>query len=147
MPALAALHNRIWNDRNSPQIRLVTPEEYEEHHPIGSELVALADGRLCGFVNMRPQTRMESNAHVVALAIAVDPEFQGLGVGRALMEAAYEAAKAEGKRKLTLRVMSTNEGAIAFYEKLGYRVEGRLVEEFYVAGRYVDDVLMYRMIT
>lgn len=146
MPALAALHNRIWNENNAPHTVQLTPEAYEASHPIGSELVALADGALCGFISIGTPTRLASNAHVASLAIAVDPAFQGLGIGRKLMEAAYAAAREQGKRKLSLRVLATNEGAIAFYEKLGFRIEGRLVEEFFVAGRYVDDVLMYRLI-
>jgi RimJ/RimL family protein N-acetyltransferase len=29
-----------------------------------------------------------------------------------------------------------------FYEKSGFAIEGRLHEEFYIAGQFVDDVLM-----
>jgi len=146
IPALAALNNRIWDDVNSPHVAVVTEAEYRERHPAGSGLVADADGAVCGFIIWRTPSRMESNAHVAELAIAVDPEFQGHGIGRRLVAAACAEAKAQGKRKLSLRVMSTNEKAIAFYERLGFRVQGRLVEEFCIGGRYVDDILMYKML-
>jgi len=144
--ALAALNNAVWNDDNSPQLRIWTAEEFERFHPEGGELVAELDGRLCGFVGMRPPTRMDSNRHVRELAIAVHPDAQGRGVGRLLLDAACRRAAEEGVRKLSLRVMSTNPGAISFYERCGFQVQGRLVEEFYINGRYVDDILMYKTI-
>ncbi|HZG75715.1 MAG TPA: GNAT family N-acetyltransferase [Paenibacillus sp.] len=147
IPALTALHNRVWNEDNSPHVAPMTEEEYAERHPVGGELVATVGGALAGFIVFRNASRMESHAHVAELAIAVDPEFQGLGIGRRLVEAACVEAKAQGKRKLSLRVMSSNEKAIAFYKKLGFQEQGRLVEEFYAGGRYVDDVLMYKMLT
>ncbi|HZG55711.1 GNAT family N-acetyltransferase [Paenibacillus sp.] len=146
VPALVALNNTVWTETNSPHVAKITEAEYAERHPVGGEWVADVDGRLAGYIVYRPPTRMESNAHVAELAIAVHPDFQGRGVGRLLVETACREAKAEGKRKLSLRVMSTNEQAIRFYEKLGFREQGRLVEEFYAAGRYVDDVLMYKML-
>ncbi|HZG85713.1 N-acetyltransferase [Paenibacillus sp.] len=146
IPALAALNNRVWNETNSPHVAEVTEAEYRERHAVGSGLVAVANGAVCGLIVWRTPSRMESNAHVAELAIAVDPDFQGLGIGRKLVEAACVEAKAQGKRKLSLRVMSTNEKAIAFYEKLGFRAQGRLVDEFCIGGRYVDDILMYKML-
>jgi len=147
VPALTALNNRVWTEDNSPHVAPMTEAEYAERHPVGGELVATVDGKLAGFIIFRTASRMESHAHVAELAIAVHPDFQGAGIGRKLVEAACEQAKAQGKRKLSLRVMSSNEKAIAFYRKLGFREQGRLVEEFYTGGRYVDDVLMYKMLT
>ncbi|WP_158299447.1 GNAT family N-acetyltransferase [Paenibacillus antri] len=147
MPALTALNNRIWDETNSPHVAPMTEAEYAERHPTGAELVAVVGEALAGFVIFRTASPMKSHAHVAELAIAVNPEFQGLGVGRKLVEAACAEAKAQGKRKLSLRVMSTNEKAIAFYKKLGFQEQGRLVEEFYAGGRYVDDILMYKMLT
>ncbi len=147
LPALTALNNSVWNEKNSPHVTPMTAAEYAERSPPGSELVAIADGAVAGFIVFRSASRMASHAHVAELAIAVHPAFQGLGIGRKLVEAACVEAKAQGKRKLSLRVMATNEKAIAFYEKLGFQVQGRLVEEFYAGGRYVDDILMYKMLT
>jgi len=57
--------------------------------------------------------------------------------------AAAERYSAErGKRKLTLRVLSTNAAAIALYERLGFTREGVLRNEFIINGGYVDDILM-----
>jgi RimJ/RimL family protein N-acetyltransferase len=48
---------------------------------------------------------------------------------------------------LSLRVLGPNAPARALYEARGFRVEGVFVDEFFLAGRYVDDVLMARDLT
>jgi len=41
-------------------------------------------------------------------------------------------------------VLGPNSGARALYEACGFEVEGVLREEFFLDGRYVDDVQMAR---
>jgi len=79
--------------------------------------------------------------------LAVAPDHQGRGLGRALVQAALDAARERGARKVTLRVLAPNTAARALYESCGFVVEGVRRDEFFLDGRYVDDVLMARMIT
>ena len=58
--------------------------------------------------------------------VAVAPERQGQGLGRAIMEAAEGWLRARGVWKLNLMVRAENEQATRFYEALGYAVEERL---------------------
>jgi GNAT superfamily N-acetyltransferase len=60
------------------------------------------------------------------------------GVGRALMEAAHEAARARGYREVALRTRVVFRDAIRLYEKLGYarRDDPRVLES--------GDVVLYR---
>ena len=51
-------------------------------------------------------------------------------------------ARSRGARKLSLRVLGGNVAARRLYEACGFTVEGVLREEFFLGGRYVDDVLM-----
>ena len=46
---------------------------------------------------------------------------RGLGVGRALMDAAYAVIRELGIGELMLYVMDGNDGATRFYERLGLR--------------------------
>ncbi|MFO7326440.1 MAG: GNAT family N-acetyltransferase [Pseudomonadota bacterium] len=46
--------------------------------------------------------------------------FQGLRLGRQLMEAALDAARAMGRRRVLLGVYSRNEAALRFYDRLGF---------------------------
>tara|TARA_R110000868_G_scaffold3200_10_gene21138 strand:- start:1081 stop:1557 length:477 start_codon:yes stop_codon:yes gene_type:complete len=52
--------------------------------------------------------------------VAVAPERQGTGLGRAVMAAAEDWLKARGVWKLNLMVRTGNEVALGFYEGLGY---------------------------
>ena len=58
-------------------------------------------------------------------SLAVDPAWQGLGLGNALLDHLERAARAAGKRRLTLHVVDTNAGAIRLYTRHGFRAQGR----------------------
>jgi ribosomal protein S18 acetylase RimI-like enzyme len=63
------------------------------------------------------------------------------GIGSLLVEAAITEGRRRGARKLGLRALSTNLGAICLYENHGFREEGRLKEEIRLpGGRFADDV-------
>jgi ribosomal protein S18 acetylase RimI-like enzyme len=63
-------------------------------------------------------------------------------VATALLTAAEQRARERGARKLSLRVLSSNPDAIRLYTQLGFEQEGRLLGEFLIEGRYVDDLLL-----
>ena len=116
-------------------------------HPHPSS-VPIRDGRLAGWVKLGPATPLPSSNHVKMInGLAVDPEHQGAGVGRALIEAAVERARALGARKVSLRVLGHNLTARRLYERCGFVVEGVLRDEFYLGGRYADDVFMARYLS
>ena len=56
--------------------------------------------------------------------IAVLPEYQGLGIGKALMKKLDDLAKLENLSFISLEVRTTNQKAISLYEKFGYKTEG-----------------------
>jgi ribosomal protein S18 acetylase RimI-like enzyme len=108
-------------------------------------LVAELDGRLIGYIKLGHPTPLLSNAHVRQIqGLAVDAQARGRGVGRALLDAAMEEARRQGALRITLRVLGHNAPARRLYEAAGFVVEGVQPGEFYLAGEYVDDVLMGR---
>ena len=58
--------------------------------------------------------------------LAVAPELQRGGLGRQLMDHCEQALSALGCPKINLQVRGTNRDAIAFYERLGYRIDDAL---------------------
>jgi ribosomal protein S18 acetylase RimI-like enzyme len=73
--------------------------------------------RLAGILTVtgvRPGT-----AHIPQVGVA--PSFQGLGVGTAMMEAAFKDLAAEGYKEVTLTVTDSNAGAVRLYERLGFK--------------------------
>lgn len=108
-------------------------------------LVAEADGVVVGYVKLGQDIPLASHDHVLEVrGLAVDPERHGQGLGRRLVEAALEEALECGAHKLSLRVLSSNDGARRLYAASGFVVEGILRGEFRLAGAYVDDILMAR---
>jgi ribosomal protein S18 acetylase RimI-like enzyme len=138
-PALRALDRAVWSWDHSPA---PCPPE-DAPFAVDGVLVAEEGGEPAGYVALGRPTRLESNRHVLSVrGLAVAPAFQGRGLGRALLRAAVEEARARGARRLTLRVLGTNVGGRALYESFGFVVEGVQRDEFLLDGRYVDDVLM-----
>lgn len=110
-------------------------------------LVAEVDGRVAGYAKIRPPTSLASNAHVQQIqGLAVDPQMQGRGVGRAIIDGAVAEARRRGARKVSLRVLATNPRAQQLYGACGFEVEGVLREEFLIDGRYVDDWQLARLL-
>jgi ribosomal protein S18 acetylase RimI-like enzyme len=112
-------------------------------NPPDAHLVAELRGGVVGYVRLKAPTHLPENAHVIQVqGIAVDPAARRQGVAAMLLAAAEQYSAERGKRKLTLRVLSTNTAAIALYERLGFTREGVLRNEFIINGGYVDDILM-----
>lgn len=112
-------------------------------NPPEAHLVAELDGNVVGYIRLKPPTRLPENAHVMQVqGLAVHPSARRRGIAATLLTEAMQRLRERGARKLTLRVLSTNTGAIALYERLGFTREGVLHGEFVIKGRDVDDVLM-----
>lgn len=58
--------------------------------------------------------------------VATDPQHRRQGLARQLMVAAEEGLASKGCRKLNLQVREGNDGAVSFYEDLGYSIEHRI---------------------
>jgi diamine N-acetyltransferase len=68
--------------------------------------------------------------------------FHGSGVGAGLMEAAVEAARAAGARRLLLGVHGGNARALAFYARQGFETAG--TRRFKVGANLYDDLVLAR---
>ena len=84
------------------------------------------------------------------LTVAVDPAWQGRGVGRALFAALFEAARALSPQVTRIELMARegNVDAIRLYERLGFVIEGRFVQRVRMPdGRLEDDIAMGLLLT
>lgn len=73
-------------------------------------------------VTMQPEfMNHEPSGHLEAISVA--PDAEGMGVGRALLDAAEQEALDRGAGTMTLHVYATNHRARAIYERRGYQIE------------------------
>jgi putative acetyltransferase len=108
-------------------------------------LVACVRGEVVGHlalsVYMNPRTQ-----HAGHFGIAVRDDWQGKGIGTALMEACLDLADNWlNLARLDLRVYVDNASAIALYEKFGFEVEGTHRRFALRNGEYVDAHVMARL--
>ena len=67
--------------------------------------------------------------------VAVDPEYQKKDFGRAIMAAAEDWLRAHGGQKIMLMVRPDNTSVRAFYDKLGYEIQERVIYAKWLDGR------------
>ena len=98
-------------------------------------LAAELEGRLAGYVIC---SRYDTVWHV--MNVAVDPRAQRRGIATALLERLL--ARVEQDAQLTLEVRRSNDGAIALYERFGFRSAG--IRRRYYADNGEDAYIMWR---
>lgn len=76
------------------------------------------DGQVIGFLVAARQPALQGRI----LLFSVDPDFQGLGIGRALLRDAQRALVLDDVRSLQLEVRPDNARAIEFYQRHGFNV-------------------------
>lgn len=84
-------------------------------------LLAFVDGEAAGLANCFTGISTFAARPLVNIHdIAVAPGRRGLGIGKALMRAVEDEARARGACKITLEVLSGNATAKALYAAMGY---------------------------
>ncbi|MFB7663414.1 GNAT family N-acetyltransferase [Kitasatospora sp. NPDC056138] len=145
-PQLVAIDRAAWSWISDVSPRPAEDAEFfDERRTPEQCLVAESDGVVVGYIRQVPPTPLATNLHIRQIqGFAVLPASRGRGVGARLIDAALAAARADGIRRMTLRVLGRNASARRLYERAGFTVDGILPEEFHLDGEYVDDVLMGR---
>ena len=99
------------------------------------------EGKMVGECGLHDRDR---RSRVAALGIGIyDPDYVGRGYGREaaglLLDWAFDIQNYE---RIWLDTSSANERAIRCYQALGFVEEGRMRNQVFVDGKYVDMVLM-----
>ena len=87
-------------------------------------------------------------AHVANCGYMTAPAARGKGVARAMCEHSLRYAKERGFRAMQFNhVVSTNTGAVALWQKLGFDIVGTLPQAFnHPVHGYVDSYVMFRFL-
>ena len=153
--AISALYNALiptttvaWTEQ---------PETLEERRAWFAErtgdgdatVVAEAEGRVIGYAAFGPfrdNAKWPGYRTTVEHTIHVDADHHGAGVGRALLEALVDRARAQGMHVMIGALDGANEASVAIHRRLGFEVVGRLPETGRKFGRWLDLVLVQRML-
>jgi ribosomal protein S18 acetylase RimI-like enzyme len=144
LPQLADLHRRAYREQFDRYLFLEDPDERQdalrsvreildgrwgELVPAGS-WIAERDGRSGGAV-----LSVGSPAGALVADVVVDPELQGVGLGRRLLTTALAALRGSGERRIYLNVTEGNERALRLYRRLGFVRSRGPTRDWYNARR------------
>jgi L-amino acid N-acyltransferase len=105
-------------------------------------LVAEVDGQVLGFASLSPYRDRPAYITTVEDSVYVDRDVRGGGVGRALLEALVETARAHGFHTVIARVVGGHEASIALHRGVGFEEVGTEREVGRKLGRWLDVVVM-----
>ena len=148
LPALLDIYNdAVVHTTASWDLQPLTPVEHAEwyatkarhRHPI---LVAEEEGVVVGYCAYGPFRSKAGYAATMEHSVYVRPERQGSGIGRALMVAIIDAARANGVHALVGGLSADNEVSMALHRDFGFIEVGRLPEVGRKFDRWLDLVLL-----
>lgn len=110
------------------------------HNQSERRFIIEKDKEILGLVELVEINLIHRNAE---FQIIIDPKFQGKGYAYPVTILAMKYAfYILNLHKLYLIVDKQNVKAIHIYEKAGFHVEGELLEEFFIEGRYRNALRM-----
>ncbi|MGA0617072.1 GNAT family N-acetyltransferase [Paracoccus sp. KR1-242] len=102
-------------------------------------LVAMGEGGdVLGYASFGDWRAFEGYRHTVEHSVYVRADQRGAGLGRALMEALIDRARAIGKHVMVAGIEAGNTGSIRLHEKLGFQQVGLLSEVGTKFGGWLD---------
>lgn len=137
----------VWGTSQLPYSPVESQRQrLSEPHSGSYTLVACIDGKVIGHLKLSTIPDSPRQKHVGSIGMSVHDDWQGQGVGSALMEAAVDLADGWlNLSRLALSVFVDNEPGIRLYKKFGFEVEGVMKQAMFRNGRYVDIYMMARI--
>lgn len=148
--AMAALFDGARAHSGTLQLPYASVEYWEKRlsnpAPDLVSLVAEIDGQLVGSASLKVYTERPRRRHSAGVGMAVHDDWQGQGIGTALMAALIDMADNwYNLRRVELEVFTDNAAGLALYRKFGFEVEGTLRDYAFRNGAYADAYVMSRL--
>jgi len=150
-PAICDIYNEGIEDGDATlETRLRTSDEQQawlesrsERHPV---VVAERQGSVVGWGSLNLFNPRPAYDHVAEFSVYVARSTRGTGVGRSLLEKLVESAREIGYHKMVLAAFDWNAAGIALYKRMGFRQVGIYREQGLLNGRWVDTVIMEKLL-
>ena len=115
----------------------------------GAYVVLVAEdesGTILGFASLSPFRERPAYSTTVEDSVYVDRAHRGRGVARALLEALVETATSHGFHAMIARIVGGHDASIALHEKVGFEIVGTEREVGRKQGRWLDVVVVERLL-
>ncbi|MEM9433733.1 MAG: N-acetyltransferase family protein, partial [Pseudomonadota bacterium] len=109
-------------------------------------IVAVSEAVVCGFARLTTFRSGSGYAKTKELTIHLHPTARGQGLGRRLLDALEEHARATNVATLVAGISATNSTALNFHTKLGYVECGRIARAGFKFDHHIDLVLMQKIL-
>ena len=149
--AICRIYNQGIEDRVATlETELRTPEERRAwltsrspRHPV---IVAESEGQLLGWGSLNVYNARDAYRFVADFSIYVDRAWRGKRVGDVMLARLIDLAREHGFHKMVLSAFPTNDGGMALYAKHGFRTVGIYKEQGQLDGRWVDTIVMEKLL-
>ncbi len=109
-------------------------------------IVAVHDGEVVGFASLSPYRTRPAYATTVEDSVYVRRDRRGTGYGRALLQELLAVATGHGFHAVMGRIVGGHEASIALHRACGFRIVGVEQEVGRKFGRWLDVVVMQRLL-
>ena len=118
-------------------------ESRDQRHPV---VVAERRGAVVGWGSLNAFNPRPAYDHVTEFSVYVMRVARGTGVGSGLLRKLTVLAGDMGYHKMVLAAFDWNTAGIALYERMGFRRVGIYREQGLLNGRWVDTVIMEKIL-
>ncbi|MBU8917781.1 GNAT family N-acetyltransferase [Bacillus sp. FJAT-29953] len=108
-------------------------------------LVAENSGTLVGYMFVIGGTARRTK-HSVYLVVGILKDYRGQGIVTKLFERLNQWAVRHKIHRLELTVVTRNEVGVALYKKMGFEIEGTKKRSLLIAGEFVDEYYMAKLL-
>ncbi len=109
-------------------------------------VVAEVGGRIVGFGSLSPYRDRPAYATTVEDSVYVDTDWRGKGVGKAVLAELVRLAGLHGFHSVMARIVDGHEASIALHRACGFELVGIEREVGRKFGRWLDVVVMERLL-
>jgi phosphinothricin acetyltransferase len=110
-------------------------------------LVAEDDAEVVGFASLSPYRDRAAYSTTVEDSIYIARSHRGRGVGKALLGDLVDVARQHGFHAMMARIVGGHEASIKLHESVGFTVVGVEKEVGRKFGRWLDVVVLQRMLS
>jgi L-amino acid N-acyltransferase YncA len=117
-----------------------------EHQGVHPAVVAEVDGHVAGFGSLAPYRSRPAYATTVEDSVYVRRDLRGMGVGRSVLGELMRLGTVHGFHAVMARIVGGHEASIGLHVACGFELVGIEREVGRKFGRWLDVVLMQRLL-